>query len=223
MISENDVLTKIQSYLDYSIQQKPEYESEYTNLMAPLISAVQKYFATIPQGIENIIELYIHEAYCDTWNKNAKWEKEYPIESVSNAPEGVSDFRKNYYAFDWMETTEESFFAAWVMGTPSTGEGGESGGGTATKPKPISNTLIDAWIPEIEAAPNQDLANVTACKDFCANSNGSGMLISLLEDQGKLKSYKDREEIANDIYITRKLLEVIQDKGYSIYIPSYIK
>lgn len=219
MISENDVLTKLQSYLDYSIQQKPEYESEYTELMSPLISAVQTYFTTIPNGIENVIALYVHEAYCVIWNQNAKWEKEYDSGSVSSEPAGVTDFRKNYYAFDWMETTAESFFAAWVMGTPDEG-GGSEGGGTA---KPVSNSLIDAWTHEIEAAPNQDLAKVTACKDWCASGNGSGMLISLLEDQGKLESYKDREEIANEIYIVRSLLEVIQAKGYNVYIPSYLR
>ena len=222
MYSKEEVTAKLDEYKTYSIQQKPNYESQYTSLMAPLYAAVETYFSTVPDGMIDQINLFVHEAYCDTWNRAAKWENEFPVDRPTDVPAGVSDFRENFYKFDWMETTPAAFFAAWVEGTP---EGGESGGegGIVAPPEPICNSLIDSWVPEVTAAPDQDLANVKASTQWCASSSGSGMLVNLLEDQGRLEEYKTTREIAEDIYIDRGLFEVIQFKGYDVYIPSYLQ
>ena len=218
MISKQEVITKLDELKAYSIQQKPTFESEYTSLMAPLYTAVNTYFSTVPDGMINAITLFIHEAYCDTWNRNAVWENKFTSNRPASLPAGVADFRKNFYGFDWLDTPSATFYAAWVVGTP---EGSDTG--APATPKPIKNTLIDTWVAEVIAAPAQDLANVIASKDFCAESSNSDILISLLEDSGKLLESMDREEIAEDIYITRGLLEVIQAKGYNIYIPTYLQ
>lgn len=221
MISKEQVIAKLDEYKAYSIQQNSTYSSQFTALMEPLYTAVNNYFSTIPDGMIDAITLFIHEAYCDTWNRNAVWEHTFNANRPTNIPEGVADFRKNYYGFDWLSTTAATFYAAWVIGTPE-GSGDELGGATAA-PEPLNNTLVDAWTVEVTAAPEQDLANVIASKDFCASCSNSDILINLWEDSGQLLEYKTTEEIAQDIYITRGLLEVIETKGYDVYIPSYLK
>lgn len=218
MITQNEVLTKLQEYLAYSKKQKPEFEAEYTALISPLITAVETYFKTVPNGMISELEKYVHQAYCDVFNRQLEYEKAVPVDFPTDYPTGFDDVRLCFYQFSWVSTTPEEFFNAWVEEAPETG-----GTGVPTPPKPVSNTLIDAWLPEITSAPNEDLKRVKALNTWLDASFGQFNTVNLLEDQGKVLNVPTTQDIARMIYIDRHLLEVIEARGFKVYVPTYLR
>jgi len=47
-------------------------------------------------------------------------------------------------------------------------------------------------------------------------------LVSLLEDEGKILKSPDRQQIATDIYESKGMKDIIQTRGFDVYIPSYV-
>lgn len=216
MISLNDVTKKLDEFKAYCVTEKPEYKTKYAEIMQPLYDSVETYFNTVPDGMKSALENYVHETFCDTFSRGVKYEKPIEADLPTDFPEGYNDVRTCFYAFEsLMGTTPASFFDAWVSSVPAAATGGTS--------EPTSNALIDEWIPEIEAAPSEDVKRVKAVSSWCANSAGSCNMINLLEDQGLLIDAPDTKEVAKKIYLDRGLLEVIQVKGYPVYVPTYIR
>lgn len=220
MITKEEVLAKLDQFKAYSIEQEPSNEESYTELMAPLYEAVNTYFSTTPSGMIEALENYVHQTYCDISVRSIKYETPIEVNYPTDYPEGYNDIRTCFYTFPLMETTQEDFFNAWVEGTPTEP--------TAVEPPPstpsiVSNSLIDQWLPEIQSAPTNDVARVKSVNEWCANTAGTGNMINLLEDQGRILDSKGTQEIAQIIYIDHHLLEVIRTKGFQVYVPSYIK
>lgn len=222
MITKIEVLTKINDLLTYSNSQAPQYQSKFSSLMQPLISAVNVYFDAVPEGMKKALEDYVFQTYCDIYNRNIVYSNPISVELPSDFPTGYDDLRQCFYQFaELMSVTNAQFYAAWVIGVPE-GSGDDSGGVQPT-PEPLNNTYLDSWTPEVTSAPQDDVNRVNAVVDWCANACDSLMLPNLLEDQGEVVSYKETEEIAKIIYVDHGLLEVIQSRGYNIYIPTYLR
>lgn len=222
MIAKTEVLNQINALLNYSITQKPQYQSQYTALTQPLLTAVDTYFDTVPEGMIEALENYVFQTYCDIHSRSIVYE--YPVEGASfptDYPEGYNDIRLCFYQFPLLNVTPEQFDSTWVIGVPE-GED-DSEGGSTQAPEPISNTYIDLWTAEITAAPKTDVDNIKAVNEWCETNAGSLNLIHLLEDQGRILQSSGTQSVANTIYNEHHLLEVLQSRGYNVYIPTYLK
>lgn len=120
-----------------------------------------------------------------------------------------------------MNVTPQAFYAAWVIGVPEDPEGGGDGG-TTPQPKPISNPYIDSELAGLATAPQDDLDAVNALSSWCQNAAADSDLVSLLEDEGKILKSPDRQQIATDIYESKGMKDIIQTRGFDVYIPSYV-
>lgn len=220
MITKIEVLTKINDLLTYSNSQAPQYQSKFSSLMQPLIDAVNNYFGIVPEGMKKALDEYVFQTYCDTYSRNVIYSD--PIEDVqlpTDFPTGYDDVRQCFYQFtSLLGVTEADFYAAWVIGVP---EGGE--GGVTQTPEPLNNTYLDAWTPEVTSAPQDDVSRVNAVVEWCKNAADGLIIPNLLEDQGNVVSSKEQQEIARIIYMDRGLMEVIQSRGYNVYIPTYLR
>lgn len=221
MITSNEVLTKLQTFLDYSKSQKPEFEAQYTALMNPLIDAVNTYFSTEPKGMKEALENYVHQSFCDTFTRKVKYENPVSVDLPTDYPTGYDDIRLCFYTFPLLQVTPEVFHAAWVEGVPETPTA--DGGGTTGTPEPLNNTLLDQWLPEVTKAPTDDVERVKTLNDWFINAGGSVNMVNLLEDQGVIISAPDTQETARLIYIEHHLLEVIKTRNFNVYIPTYLK
>ena len=225
MIAKTEVVSKLDELKAYSVQQKPNFETQYTTLMAPLYSSVNSYFDTKPDGIKDLLEEYVFQKYCDICNRGMVWENPVENEMPTDYPVGYSDARECFYTFESiMSATPEAFFAAWVEGVPTPPEGGGEGGETTpATPEPLSNSLLDVWTPEVQNAPTDDLGRIQAVIDWCASAASSGNMINLLEDQGRVLESKGQKEIAQTIYYDQFLMEVLDARGFDVYVPTYFK
>lgn len=212
MIGSSDVLTKISILKAYSAGVNPLAETFF----APLETAVNSYFtqANIETELTNVVK-YL---YVDIWRRNTVFEYDYPLNLPTNFPTGWADVRQCFYQFSQlMAISNEDFYAAWIFEQPPLGQP------LPDNPVPISNTLIDAWIPEINQAKTTDKSNLVTLAEWCKNSEGDSDIISLLEERGRITSTLLMRQIAEEIYIARGVLEIIKDRNAGVYIPSYYK
>lgn len=221
MHTQTEVLTKLQSLLSYSKTQKPEFEQYYTNLMTPVINAVNTYFSTIPEGMIEALENYVFQTYCDIHTRSIVYE--FPVEGAgfpTDYPTGYNDIRDCFYNFDSiMSTTSEQFFSGWVEGEPIDPVTQLPDG----EYQPLSNSYLDQWKSEITGAHGDEVESVTAVNSWCETNAGSLNLIHLLEDQGRILNSKGTKEVANTIYNEHGLMDVLNTRGYNIYIPTYLR
>ena len=47
-------------------------------------------------------------------------------------------------------------------------------------------------------------------------------MVSLLEDEGAILQSPNRQEIAKSIYLEKGMLDIIETRGFEVYIPSYV-
>lgn len=219
MITKSQAIAKLDALKAYSIAQNSQYSSQYTSLMQPVYALVNTYFGSMPEGMKKALGDYVFQTYCDLYNRNVVYSDPVDMGLPTDFPTGYNDIRQCFYQFaSLMSVTNAQFYAAWVMGTP---EGGT--GGVTPTPEPVSNTYLDSWTTELTSAPQDDVSRINNVVEWCKNASDSTNLIYLLEDQGEVKSYKDSEEIAKIIYVDHGLLEVIQSRGYNIYVPTYLR
>ena len=212
MYKKQDVLDKLNSLLFYSIEQEPEFEGQYTELIKPVITTVNTYFSSYHPQLEERLKELVHNMYCDILERNTVMEFTYGDELPTNYPESYHDITKCFYQFPLMGISNETFHAAWIMGIVNESE-----------EEPIDHTMIKEWASEINAAIQTDFNNVQALLTWVQNSCNTNYLVNLLEDTGRLIHQPWTQEIATDIYITKKLLEVIKALGLRVYIPSYLR
>lgn len=220
MKTKSEIVSYLDSLKAYSVSQKEEFKDQYIALMEPLYSAVNQYFSNPRTEFKkplNDLSLYMHN---ELWARGAKWEIPFDQGFSTDYPKGYYDLCDLFYAFDWT-VTPEAFFNAWVMESPSTGEG-ESGGGTVAPPKPVSNPYIDSWVSEVNAAPAGELEAISGISSWIEKSLSDSSAVMLWEDQGSLESHLDVKKIAQELFINRKLFTAANTLNLPVYIPSYI-
>lgn len=220
MITKSQAIAKLDALKAYSIAQNSQYSSQYTSLMQPVYTLVNTYFDTAPDGMKKALDEYVFQTYCDIYARNVIYSD--PIKDIAlptDFPTGYDDIRQCFYRFtSLMGVTNAQFYGAWVMGTP---EGGT--GGVTPTPEPVSNTYLDTWTTELTSAPQDDVSAINKVVEWCKNAADGVIVPNLLEDQGDVVSYKEQQEIAQIIYMDHGLMEVIQSRGYNVYIPTYLR
>lgn len=221
MYTNDQVLAKLNEFLSFSIEQESQYSSQFTALMQPAIGAINSYFSTDRSEFKKPLDdlgLFLHN---ELWQRGAKWDSNFDMGLGTNPPESYNDLRKLFYQFPLMQVTPEAFHAAWVIGVPEGAEG-ESGGGVAT-PEPISNSLIDAWVAEITAAPSEELKAIDSLGTWLETSMSQSGSVMLWEETGTLLEAPDTKDIAQVIFVDRGLLEAVNVLGLPVYIPTYLR
>ena len=221
MLTQTEIIAKLDTLKTYSITQKPQFEQYYIALMQPVYTAVNTYFSTIPEGMIEALENYVFQTYCDIHTRSIVYEN--PVEGASlptDYPTGYNDIRDCFYQFDWVnEITPETFFNAWVEGIPVDPETHLPTG----ENQPLSNPYLTQWASEISTAHAPEVEAVVSVNTWCETNASSLNLINLLEDQGRILQSSGTQQVANKIYNEHGLLDVLNTRGYSVYIPTYLR
>lgn len=221
MLTQTEIIAKLDTLKSYSIAQKPQFEQYYIALMQPVYTAVNTYFSTIPEGMIEALENYVFQTYCDIHTRSIVYEN--PVEGASlptDYPTGYNDIRDCFYQFEWVnEITPEAFFNAWVEGIPTDPETQLPTG----ENQPLSNPYLTQWASEISTAHAPEVEAVVNVNTWCETNAGSLNLINLLEDQGRILQSSGTKQVANKIYNEHGLLDVLNTRGYSVYIPTYLR
>ena len=205
-----EVTAKIAALKAYSVAQS----SATGALFAPLEAALTAYFETGSPAISKACEDVVQYMYNDISRRTTIYEHEFETNMATDFPTGYEDVTECFADLAAiLAVNDTTFYAAFVFGPdPVTGIVG-----------PLSNSYLDTWTALLTEALTGDLARVKALATWCQNSGGSSDMIDLLEDRGNEIYSKTREEIANSIYIDRRMLEAINDRGLSTYVPTYLK
>ena len=215
-MTRDQVITRLDEFKAYSIEQSKQYEAQYNAIMAPLYDAVDKYYSESLPELKKAVENYIFQVYCDIDLRSTEYEHPLSSSMAQNPPMGYENIYDCLYAFEWLSTDNAAFYAAFVMGQPNTKNA------TQTPQEPVSNTLIDTWIAEVLAAPKTDISNINKVSSWCSDNADSCSLEFLLTDQGNIINSLNSDDIAKMIYVDRHIREFIDEKQLQIYVPNNI-
>lgn len=208
VITKQQILDKISQLKAYSIGKDPATGALFT----PYEQAVNNYFsgtADIDRPLTDVIKYM----YNDIWRRNTVYERNFPLSLPTDYPTGYNDITECFYQFsELLSISNETFYAGFVF---------ESSGGEQPTQVPTSNKYLEKWTPEVQQAKASDKSNIEKLAEWCKNSEGNSDVISLLEDRGRIVSTLEMREIADIIYIDRKLLNIIKQLNLAVYIPSY--
>lgn len=241
MIKKEEVLAKLEAFKAYSIahaEEKQEeyegenYESYYTSMIEGVHSAVNSYFDTHNPEFDSTLKLIIFNMYCHTWDVNAEYDDNLEREINTNIPIYYNDLREIYYKFPIVSLSEEEFFDAWVYGE----EPSEDDGTGAPKPIiPLSNPYLttlrtdlvgtqpaSGQVTEPDDAQSLELGRLKTLLNWLESASDLS-LVELLEESGLLVKTLSTKEIGTIIYRDRGVKEIITNKGYNVYIPTYMR
>ena len=218
MITKEQVLEKLDTLKEYSVEQDPATEPFFE----PVYTAVNSYFSVNP-SLEDAMRDVIKCLYMDIINRTTISSNHLDYGLPTNFPKGYNDLEKCFYQFaSIFQTSEKEVFDAFIYGVPETSATSTSTSGAGQK-VPTSNPLLTEWTAEITAAPQTDVDNLNAIAEFCKSGAEGSSLIRLFEDPGKLEQMKSASDLANIIYIERKATSVIKARKLKTHIPTYLK
>ena len=213
MITNNEVITKLNALKNYSVAVDAATES----LFQPVYSAISSYFSSSSNELVTALEDVVKYMYNDISRRTTEYENNFDMNLASDFPDGYDDITKCFYTFTELLTVDKTTFNdAFVYETPMNEDG------TSGEPIPVSNPYLTKWASEITSAITGDLDNVKNLAEWCKNSGGSCDLITLLEEQGQMTKSLSMKEIATIIYQEKKLLDVITSRNLKVYKPLWM-
>lgn len=212
MYTQNEVIKKLNDLKQYSIDQKPEYEDGFEDVMGDLYVAVNSYFNCDRSDFKKALEDLCLFAYNDLWIRNAKFEFEFDLGYSDTIP--FEDLRTLFFSFDnLMKIDNETFYKSWVFEVDP----------LTSKPTPSKNNHIDSIVSTLKTAIEDELADIKTLAKWFEDDLQNSTMVSLWENQGALLEVKDTKQLANLIFIEYGLLEAIKTLNLDVYIPSYLQ
>ena len=241
MFSQEEILSKLDGLLAYTIAQIPtlsypnkdEFEPIFTSIVGTANPKVTGYFSADRSKFQKPLDdlgLYIHN---ELWQRGAKWSKPQDLGIGTNPPPEYSDLRKIFYDFDWfMGLTDQEFWDAWVYGERE------------EEPPPVTPVIIPKSNPHItrlvtelvlvatpdpvtgkvsETVIDQELGKIESLATWLETSMSQGGSIMLWEDMGQLIEAPSTNDIAKIVFVDRGLLEAIKLLKLPVYIPTYLR
>lgn len=111
--SKNDVLNKIESFLLYSINDKPRHEDEYRDLSEDFKEAVNDYYGTDRNCHAKALMELQHGLYSYHSMKGTTYDPPTDI-GLGSIPPEANDVSKFFYTFPLWSCTDADFHASWV-------------------------------------------------------------------------------------------------------------
>lgn len=216
MIKKEEVLAKLDALKAYTIAQDSGNKSYFTALMAPMYTAVNTYFDTHNPEFDSTLKLVVFNMYCHTVDLTTEYDDGLERDVATNIPQYYNDLREIYYNFPILSVSNKSFFDAWVYGSVTDGGSGTS----ANVPK--SNQYVATFISDVSTAQETELERLKGLLNWLETASDLS-LVEVLENTGRVTKSLSTQEIGTIIYRDRGVKEIITDKGYSVYIPTYMR
>lgn len=221
MYTKEQIISKLDQFKAYSIANGKYSASDYTSKMQDLYTAVNSFYSRDRSNLKSELEKVVLYAHNDIWARNAKFENNFNMNFRYDYPDGYWDFGELFtddFFTSIFNTTNEEFLNAWKekqIGFDSS---------TYTEIYALDyNSLVNDWVKAIPTDDSAVLEKIKNLADWYDKDLQGSSMVSLWEDQGNILSKKETQEIAQIIYINRKLKEVNDAFNIGLYIPTYLK
>jgi len=212
MVSKEEVLAKIEQLKTYSTTQNALTAQSFVTLETAVNTYYNQDFKTLQTTFNDMV-LYM---FCDISRRTTKFEKEFESGLPTDFPKGYDNLELCFYQFEELLTISNADFYKTFKITTSTD-------GTGNTTSTVENPTIDRWVVEITKATTEDFENVAKVSSFVENSSGNYDMINLFEDRGRTIKSLTPQEIAHEIYNTRKVKSVANALDIKVYIPTYLR
>ena len=206
MNKKESILEKVNTLITYAISQG--YDSSLLDdLMSPLLTQVNSFYNLDLSGmLENCIKALTHAQIRTGIIYKGGYTVPY---SLDGAPSGYSDITDLFnFEADLMNTSGATFTASISESTDAiTGE------------QFYISSLVDSWISSAAGAVQSVPGSLKSIASF-SNSLGLGATLKNLLEPSDVESVPKLEDIAEDIYNTRKYLLLINTMELGVYIPT---
>lgn len=214
MYKECEILNKLNELKQFSIDKNSMYENGFVSIIEGAKQTVTEYFNCDRSQFKKPLEDLCLYAYNDLWQRNAKFEFEFEMNFDPNIPNCFNNFRLLFFTFqNLMNVDNATFYDAWIYETDA----------ITGLPKPSKNAYLDLIVSELKTACENELKEVQTLSKWIENDLQGGSMVSLFENQGKLLNVMNTEQIANEIFIKRGLLEAVTTLNINIHIPTYLR
>lgn len=219
MITKNQVLLKIDALKNYCIA-NGEPTGTYSTFINVLNTPINNYFSQPPDGLLDKMNYLIPQIFSDLMNRDTTFEKPIGKALSTDYPKGYDDLSLLFDGDGAFTEILNMNAATFLNGFPVQSTTDETTGTTSVVVE--TNPIIAEWVAKINAAHSAELEKIQAIISFCERGSYNQGLISLFENRGKMTRSKTNQDLAADIYITKKYKEVIQAFNLDVHIPTYL-
>ena len=221
--SKDKVLKQINEFQKYNDLHKDDVEKgDGSALINELRNSVEDYFTLkiAPKKIDDL-------SWSMFFEYNARF-KQYENDSQfdfgfdENAPNGYNDLTSlfNITNNEILKTSPKEFYDEFVFPKqPAKPKSFQR----ETQVTEITNSYITKWKENLKSEKDAIPQKIDSIINFCNKNSQSGGNISLWEDRGNPIKVIETSEIANIVFIQRKVKEVIELFAHGGYIPTYLK
>lgn len=223
MYKLDDVLSKTAEFLEYSIQQKPEFKGQYEKFISDFNKVAEGYFNANRSGWGTTLTEFQYDLFSYFTKKFTVYQDK--SLNIPDVPEFYSDMLNIFLDVGFiMNLSASEFFGEWVYETKttSTGSSSDDGGSATSETVVVGHTMIDTWTDVLSSAVGSELNLLNTSKMWFESVNDSAGLTLLYEDMGTVLSAPTKEQIADTIFKQMNFAECITDRNLPTYIPSYI-
>lgn len=211
-MTKQDILNKLQELENYSIEQTNH--PELSSVMDTFENSLNTFLNNVPNSCkEQFKELPVK--FCmDYFRRNTSYadDNKFGLSLPSNYPLGYNNLMDLFGGIQFdniLNTSNDNFVNAWVFYPQDPV--------TLETPDP-TNTYITEWTSQINSLNSNVSSNLQTLLDFYDDA-GNWNEISMFENRGQLLHTVEKEKFVNDLFITKKWLDVINLFSLDAYVP----
>lgn len=220
MIVEQQIVNKVNELESYCAN-NGEPGGDYAGFVSTLRQAITTYYDSSSSNLCDNVQTLIAALYNDLSRRCTTYEKQIGDPLPTNHPKGYEDlteiFDGNGVFSEILNMDNEKFLNGFPVNTSVD----EMTGASSTSVE--INPIITTWISTLNVAHEAEIAQLEALIKYCTDGATQTMLIALFEDRGKATRTKEVSDIAKEIYIDKKIQEVIQAYNLKIHVPTYLR